>query len=81
MIESLGLEVAINKTRFVDFNKDDFKFVGFNFKYWRNKKNSDYKYFMIEPTVESFKDYKKKIKNAIRKTLTLSEEKWIKRVN
>ncbi len=81
MIESLGLEVAINKTRFVDFNKDDFKFVGFDFKHWRKKKNSDYKYFMIEPTAESFKDFKKKIKDATRKTLTLSQEEWIKKVN
>lgn len=81
VIESLGLEVAINKTKFVDFNKDDFKFVGFDFKHWRNKKNNNAKYFMIQPTAESIKDFKKKIKNATRKTLTLSQEEWIKRVN
>ncbi len=55
VIESLGLEVAINKTKFVDFNKDDFKFVGFEFKHWRERKNGDQKYFMIEPTKEYFK--------------------------
>lgn len=80
-IENLGLEIAINKTKFVDFNKDDFKFVGFEFKHWRKKKNSNHKYFMIEPTAESFKDFKKKIKKATRKTLALSQEEWIERVN
>lgn len=81
VIENLGLEVAINKTKFVDFDKDDFNFVGFTFKHWRNKKNSEHKYFLAEPTAESLKDFKRKIKKATKKTLTLSKEAWIKRVN
>lgn len=36
---------------------------------------------MIEPTKESLKDFKRKIKKATQKTLTLSQEKWTKRVN
>ena len=38
VIESLGLEVAINKTKFVDFNNCNFKFVGFEFNHWRESK-------------------------------------------
>lgn len=81
VIESLGLEVAINKTKYVDFNKDDFKFVGFDFKHWRKKRNGGNEYFMVEPTEESLKDFKYKIKKATRKTLTLSQEVWVKKVN
>lgn len=81
VIEKLGLEIAINKTKFVDFDKDDFNFVGFSFKHWRKKKNSDNTYFIVEPTKESFKDFKYKIKKATRKTLTLSQQAWIEKVN
>jgi len=31
VIEELGLEVAMDKTRYVDFNKDNFKFIGIEF--------------------------------------------------
>lgn len=31
VIESLGLEVSIEKTRFVDFNNEDFRFIGYDF--------------------------------------------------
>lgn len=81
VIENLGLEVAMNKTKFVDFNNDDFKFVGFDFKHWRERKNGKGKYFMIEPTKESIKDFKYKIKVATPKYWTLSKEEWINRLN
>jgi len=81
VIESLGLEIAINKTKFVDFNKDDFDFVGFSFKHWRERKNGTGSYFIVEPTEKSLKDFKKKIKDATGKTLTLSQEVWMQRVN
>lgn len=38
IIEELRLEVAMNKTRYVDFNKDNFKFIGFEFHHWRESK-------------------------------------------
>jgi hypothetical protein len=71
----------MNKTKFVDFHKDDFKFVGFNFKHWRERRDGSGKYFIVEPTEQSLKDFKKKIKDATCKTLTLSQEAWIQRVN
>ena len=81
VIADLGLEIAINKTKFVDFHNDDFKFVGFNFKHWRERKDGSRKFFIVEPTEQSFKDFKKKIKDATCKTLTLSQEVWVQRVN
>jgi group II intron reverse transcriptase/maturase len=81
VITDLGLEVAMNKTKFVDFQNDDFKFVGFNFKHWRERKDGSGKYFIVEPTEQSLKDFKKKIKDATPKTLTLSQETWVQKVN
>ena len=71
----------MNKTKFVDFEREDFKFVGFNFKHWRDKRDGSGKYFVVEPTEQSLKDFKKKIKNATCKKLTLSQEEWINRIN
>ena len=80
VIENLGLEVAINKTKFVDFNKDNFKFVGFEFNHWRESKKGE-KYYFVKPEEKSLKDFKRKIKQKTQKTLTLSKEEWIERVN
>lgn len=80
VIEELGLEVAMNKTKIVDFNKEDFSFVGFDFKHWRENKKGD-KYFMVSPTAKSLKDFKKKIKDKTVRKLTLGKEEWIARVN
>lgn len=81
VIEELGLEVSIEKTRFVDFNKDDFKFIGFNFEHWRQRKKDGSQYFIVKPTDRSLKEFKEKIKDLTRKTLTLSKEVWLERVN
>lgn len=81
VIEELGLEVSMEKTRFVDFNNDDFKFIGYDFEHWRQGKKDGGKYFIVKPTENSFADFKKKIKDATQKTLTLSKEAWINRVN
>lgn len=80
IIESLGLQIAMNKTKYVDFNKEDFKFVSFDFKHWRENKQG-HKYFMVEPTEKSFEDFKYKIKQATGKTLTLSKQAWLDKVN
>ena len=81
VLEKLGLEVSMEKTKIVDFDKDDFKFVGYNFEHWRQRKKDDSKYFIVKPTENSFRDFKKKIKDATRKTLTLGKEAWLKRIN
>jgi RNA-directed DNA polymerase len=81
VIENLGLEIAMNKTKFVDFKKDDFEFVGFSFKHWRERKKGNGCYYLVEPMEKSLKDFKKKIKDVTGKTLTLSQEVWMSRVN
>ncbi|BFH63344.1 hypothetical protein PAJ34TS1_39360 [Paenibacillus azoreducens] len=37
-LAELGLEVAMEKTKMVNFKKDDFDFLGFTFEHWRERK-------------------------------------------
>lgn len=79
-LRRLGLEISSAKTKYVDFNDDDFDFLGFTFKHWRKgKKNEDY--FMVKPQERSLKDFKKKIKDKTRKSWTLSKEVWVSKIN
>lgn len=80
IIESLGLEVAMNKTKIVNFKDDDFDFLGFHFNHWRtSQKGNDYYY--ITPTDKSIKSFKKSIKDKTQRKWTKSKEEWIKDVN
>ena len=80
IIESLGLEVAMNKTKVVDFKNDDFDFLGFHFNHWKtSKKGNDY--YSIVPTEKSIKTFKKAIKDKTQRTWTKPKEEWIKDVN
>lgn len=80
VIQSLGLEMAMDKTKVVDFKNDDFTFLGFDFKHWRkNKKGKDY-YFIV-PTAKSLKDFKKKIKDKTQRKWTFSQDKWVSMLN
>ena len=80
VIESLGLEVAMNKTKVVNFKNDDFDFLGFHFNHWRtSKKGNDY--YSIVPTEKSIKTFKKAIKDKTQRKWTKPKEEWIKDVN
>lgn len=80
VIESLGLEVAMNKTKVVDFKNDDFDFLGFHFNHWRtSKKGNDY--YTIVPTEKSIKTFKKAIKDRTQRKWTKPKEEWINDVN
>ena len=80
VIESLGLEVAMNKTKVVDFKNDDFDFLGFHFNHWKtSKKGNDY--YSIVPTEKSIKTFKKAIKDKTQRTWTKPKEEWIKDAN
>lgn len=80
VIESLGLEVAMNKTKVVDFKNDDFDFLGFHFNHWRtSKKGNDY--YTIVPTEKSIKTFKKAIKDKTQRKWTKPKEEWINDVN
>lgn len=80
VIESLGLEVAMNKTKVVDFRNDDFDFLGFHFNHWRTSKNGK-DYYSIVPTEKSIKTFKKAIKDKTQRKWTKPKEVWIKDIN
>lgn len=80
VIESLGLEVAMNKTKVVDFKNDDFDFLGFHFNHWRTSKNGK-DYYSIVPTEKSIKTFKKTIKDKTQRKWTKPKEVWIKDIN
>lgn len=80
-LNELGLEISKEKTKIVDFKKDDFDFLGFTFHHWREGKKDRKPVFHVTPKEESIKDFRLKIKDKTHKTLTLSKEEWIKRVN
>jgi RNA-directed DNA polymerase len=79
-LTELGLEISKEKTRVVNFKKDNFNFLGFTFHHWRPGKK-DKPEFHVTPKEESIKDFRLKIKAKTRKTLTLSKGEWINRVN
>lgn len=80
-LTELGLEIASEKTKFVDFNDDDFDFLGFTFEHWRKRKKDGKPYYIAKPKNETWKDFRQKIKAKTKKTFTYSKEKWINMVN
>lgn len=79
-LRRLGLEISTAKTKYVDFNDDDFDFLGFTFGHWRKSKKGE-TYFLVKPHERSLKDFKKKIKDKTNKNLTLNKEVWVANVN
>lgn len=80
-LKELGLEISKEKTKVVNFQKDNFDFLGFTFHHWREGKKDKKPVFHVTPKKESIKNFRLKIKDKTRKTLTLSKEEWIDRVN
>ncbi len=81
MLQELGLEVAMEKTKTVNFKDDDFDFLGFTFEHWRERKKDGKRYFIAKPKDSTWKDFKQKIKVKTKKTLTLNKKAWLERVN
>lgn len=80
-LTELGLEVSKEKTKIVNFNHDDFDFLGFTFQHWRQRKKDKKPSFHVIPKEDSIKGFRLKIKEKTRKTLTLGKEMWIDRIN
>ncbi|WP_442596802.1 group II intron reverse transcriptase/maturase [Neobacillus sp. D3-1R] len=80
-LTELGLEISKEKTKVVDFQKDNFDFLGFTFHHWREGKKDKKPVYHVTPKEESIKDFRFKIKEKTRKTLTLNKEEWVNRVN
>jgi len=81
VIENLGLEISAEKTKIVDFNKDDFDFVGYTFEHWRSRKKDGKPYYIAKPRETMWKDFRQKIKAKTGKTYTKSQNEWVKEVN
>lgn len=71
----------MEKTKTVNFKKDDFDFLGFTFEHWRERKKDGKPYFIAKPKDATWKDFKQKVKAKTRKTLTLNKKTWLERVN
>ena len=80
-LRELGLEVSMEKTRLVDFNKDDFDFLGFTFGHWRKRKKDGKPYFLAQPKEGTWKNFRQKIKAKTKKTWTLGPKEWLELVN
>ncbi|MFC9601822.1 group II intron reverse transcriptase/maturase [Peribacillus butanolivorans] len=80
-LKELGLEISKEKTKVINFQKDNFDFLGFTFHHWREGRKDKKSVFHVTPKKESIKDFRLKIKNKTRKTFTLSKDEWIDRVN
>lgn len=80
-LQELGLEISIEKTKIVDFNDDDFDFLGFTFGHWRERKKDGKPYYTAKPKDATWKDFRMKVKDKTRKSLTFSKEVWVSRVN
>jgi group II intron reverse transcriptase/maturase len=80
-LDELGLEISSEKTKVVDFNADDFDFLGYTFEHWRKRKRDGKPYFIVKPKEATWKDFRQNIKAKTRKTLTLNVKAWLERVN
>lgn len=81
VIGNLGLEISTEKTKVVNFNEDDFDFVGYTFEHWRRRKRDGKPYYIAKPKETMWKDFCQKVKVKTRKTLTKSQSDWVKEVN
>lgn len=80
-LAELGLEISIEKTKIIDFNHDDFDFLGFTFEHWRKRKKDGKPYYIAKPKDSTWKDFRQKIKDKTKKSLTFGKEVWVERVN
>lgn len=75
VLAELGLELAEDKTKDVDFRNDDFDFLGFTFEHLRTSKKG-HEYYVLSVRDKSIKEFKQMVKTIIKKSYTFSYEKW-----
>lgn len=81
VLEELGLELAEDKTDKIDFNEDDFDFLGFTFHHWRKRQKDGSSYYVAGPSVKAIKKFRTDIKAKTKKSCTFSHEKWRETLN
>ncbi len=80
VMAELGLELAEDKTKAVDFHKDDFDFLGFTFCHLRTSARGR-EYYVVQPSEKSLKKFRDDIKALTSKQCTFSFEEWCRRLN
>ena len=80
VLEKLGLEIAEDKTKDIDFYHDDFDFLGFSFRHIRNSKNG-IPFYVLTVQEKSIKEFRSEMKGKIKKSYTYSFEKWTSILN
>ena len=80
VLDSLGLELAEDKSDDIDFHHKDFDFLGFTFNHLKMSKNNKV-YYTFGPSIKSLKKFKTDIKAKTSKTCTFSFEKWSEILN
>lgn len=80
VLKKLGLEIQEDKTDDIDFRKKDFDYLGFTFSHVRQSKRG-YSYFLVSPSDDSIKKFKRDLKAKIKKSYTFSFEKWTEILN
>lgn len=81
VLEELGLELAEDKTNKINFDSDDFDFLGFTFYHWRKRQKDGSSYYVAGPSKKAEKKFKQDIKSKTKKSCTFSYEKWIEILN
>jgi group II intron reverse transcriptase/maturase len=80
VLTQLGLEIAEEKTKDVDFHDDDFDFLGFTFKHLRRSKKGNI-YYILAVSEKSVRKHKSDVKGLTKKQYTFSYEKWKELLN
>lgn len=80
VMEELGLELAPDKTREVDFHYEDFNFLGFTFYHEKRDKGGN-AYYTVRPSEEKVKGFKSRMRDSIRRTISRSTEGWAEYLN
>lgn len=80
VMNDLKLELAEDKTKEVDFQKDDFDFLGFTFYHLRISAKGKL-YYTVEPSQKSLKKFRDDLKEVTNKKCTFSYEEWASRLN
>ena len=80
VLSELGLELADEKTREIDFHNDDFDYLGFRFHHIYTGRDGNWHYF-VAPTPEAISKYRSELKGKTRKSLSHSFEEWAQILN
>lgn len=76
VFEELELELEPTKTRVVNFEKEDFDFLGYTFFHWRKRVNNDSYYYTVGPSCKTTKKFREDLKAVTKKSCTFSHKKW-----